>query len=47
MVRWEYMWAEHDDVGRFCELGEDGWELIAFDASGRAWFKRPLGPRVS
>jgi len=44
LVKWEYKYIVHSEE-RFNKLGNDGWELVAFEDRGKtgtyAHFKRP------
>lgn len=47
MTRWEYVFIEPGEQNdrAFCDMGQDGWELVGFDKGGNAWFKRPAPKR--
>jgi len=47
MTRWEYQLVEPDGQNdrAFCEMGQEGWELVGFDKDGNAWFKKPAFKR--
>jgi hypothetical protein len=42
-MNWEYCMVVKQRVSdkHFNDLGDNGWELVGFDADGDAWFKRP------
>lgn len=51
---WEYLvekpvnaWAVHttEHRAKLRQLGEEGWELVAVDALGNLYFKRPKHPK--
>lgn len=44
-MKWEHKEVKKDDVSveAFDSLGSLGWQLVAFDKWGNAWFKRAYG----
>lgn len=45
MTKWEYYWRDISDEiteDEICDIGLEGWELVAVDRDGFAWFKRPI-----
>jgi hypothetical protein len=46
VTRWEYGCEEgRPDKVMLDKRGAEGWELVAFDSDGDAWFKRPIEER--
>ena len=41
MQKWEYKIVYGPDETEVNKLGEQGWELVGFDPSFHAYFKRP------